>query len=112
MGERNLATDADAQAAYDEPGSWGRLSEGWAEADYTPAKWLLCTKAHVVPYGQYVVVGAEQVVIAGYTKYDYSKAKIRCASKALRDRLDEAYREMFVECREFIERDLAGDFTK
>lgn len=101
---RNLATDADAIAAYDEPGSWGRLSEGWPETPYTPGKMLLCTKAGVVPYGQYVVVGAEYVAGVGY---DYSKATIRCASTELRDRLDSVYRDMFQECRRYIEADLA-----
>lgn len=94
---RNLATDADARAAYDEDGSWGRLSEGWPETPYTPGKFLLCTKAAIVPYGKYVVVGAK-----GNHPYDYSEAVIRCATKALRDRLEEVYHNMFVECHRYI----------
>jgi hypothetical protein len=92
---RNLATDADAIAAYDEPGSWGRLSEGWPETPYNTAKWLLCTKAEVVPYGQYVVVGDV----------------IRVASEELKRKLEEAYRGMFVECAEILLQFMEGKST-
>ena len=102
----NLATDPHAVAAYDEPGSWGRLSEGWPSTPYTPAKFLLCTKANMVPYGQYVVVGAEYTYPKKRqpdgTWYDYSRAVIRCASRELCDRLDEAHSEIFVKCRALI----------
>jgi hypothetical protein len=90
---RNLSTDADAIAAYDEDGSWGRLSEGWPETPYNTAKWLLCTQAEVVPYGQYVVVGSKQISGA---RYDYSEAVIRVASEELRAKLEKAYQGLFV----------------
>lgn len=116
---RNLATDADAVAAYDEDGSWGRMSEGWPETPYTPGKMLLCTKAHVVPYGQYVVVGTVQREVSRglgewnrYSYYDYSNAKIRVASEELKNKLEVAYNEMFVVCRRYIEADLSGDWSK
>lgn len=99
----NLATDPEAVAAYDEPGSWGRLSEGWPDTPYTIGKWLLCTKANVVPYGQYVVVGAK-----GPYPYDYSEAVIRCATVELRDRLATAYDEMFVKCRHLLKDEFNG----
>ena len=106
----NLATDPDAQAAYDEPGSWGRLSNGWPSTPYTPAKFLLCTKANIVPYGQYVVVGNEYTWPHKRQQdgswYDYSHAEIRCASVDLRDKLESVYNEMFVKCRVTIEQDL------
>lgn len=111
----NLSTDADAIAAYDEPGSWGRLSEGWPETPYNTAKWLLCTKAHVVPYGQYVVVGSKprtdpkpHVQPGGY---DYSEAVIRVASVELLEKLEKAYRGMFVECAEILLQFMEGKST-
>lgn len=91
----NLATDPEAVAAYDEPGSWGRLSEGWPDTPYSIGKMLLCSKAGIVPYGQYVVVDCEYVSGVGY---DYSKARIRCATVELRDRLNKVHNDMFVEC--------------
>lgn len=93
----NLATSPEAIAAYDEPGSWGRLSEGWPSTPYTVGKFLLCSKASVVPYGQYVVVGAK-----GAYPYDYSQAVIRCATTELRDKLANAYDEMFIKCRDLL----------
>lgn len=65
--------------AYDEPGSWGRLSEGWPETPHTPGKFLLCTKAEVVPYGSYVVI---------QPNYPSDKdAVIRLESEALKNKL-------------------------
>ncbi|MGL5078944.1 MAG: hypothetical protein ACRDBG_24360, partial [Waterburya sp.] len=81
----NLSTDPEAVAAYDEPGSWGRLSEGWPSTPYSDLKWVLCTQLNIVPYGQYVVVD-----VKGKYPYDYSNANIRCASTQLRDALDKA----------------------
>lgn len=102
MSDRNLATDADATAAYDEPGSWGRLSEGWPTTPYTPAKMLLCTKAHVVPYGQYVVIHADG-------KYpSYEGAVIRVASEDLKTKLEKVHNDMFVECRRYILAEITG----
>lgn len=99
----NLATDPVAKAAYDEPGSWGRLSDGWPSVAYTPAKFLLCSKAHIVPYGQYVVVGARDSDNSGY---DYSHARIRIATKELAEKLEFVYLEMFEKCRHYIVEDL------
>lgn len=116
MSERNLSTDADAIAAYDEPGSWGRLSEGWPETPYNTAKWLLCTKANVVPYGQYVVCGAKQRPFCHYDDsarggYDYSEAVIRVATPELLAKLEKAYEGMFVECREILFQHMEGKST-
>jgi len=91
----NLATDAAARAAYDEPGSWGRLSEGWPETPYTKAKWLACTQDNIVPYGQYVVVGTRRNErLHNYDTttplYDYSQAVIRVATPELRTALEAA----------------------
>ena len=86
--------------SYNEPGSWGRLSEGWPETPYTPGKWLLCTKADVVPYGSYVCIQPNYPSDAG--------AVIRVASEELKKRLDEAYREMFIICRTHIVEELVG----
>jgi hypothetical protein len=46
----------------DEPGSWGRLSEGWSEVHFGGEKacdeaFQLCAKEHLVPYGSYVRMG-------------------------------------------------------
>ena len=100
---QNLATDPQAQARYHEDGSWGAMSDGWPDVAYTPAKFLLCSKAEIVPYGQYVVVGGKHTS-AGY---DYSEARIRCATQELCDKLDRVHNEMFVICRDSIERELA-----
>lgn len=82
---------------YDDiPGSWGTMSEAWPSTPHTLGKLLLCTKAHVVPYGSYVVVGGEQ--ISG-GRYDYSNAVIRVETEALLKKLEEAYEGMFVLCR-------------
>lgn len=114
----NLATDPAAQAAYDEPGSWGRMSEGWPETPYTPAKFLLCTKTGIVPYGQYVVVGVERVDHRGggwwdrSYHYDYTNAVIRVADERLLAKLEEIHHQMFIECRDFIESELAWDEVK
>lgn len=94
-------TNLECQADYNEPGSWGRMSEGWPETPYTPGKLLLCTKANVVPYGQYVTVGA-----VGPHPYDYSNAVIRVANPFLLTKLEQAYDEMFVRCRHMIEEEL------
>lgn len=91
-GTPNLSTDPAAVAAYDEDGSWGRMSEGWPETDYNTAKWLLCTKAEVVPYGSYVVVGG----------------KIRVASEQLKLKLEKAFEGMFVECRSILLQHMEG----
>lgn len=92
-------------ADYDEPGSWGRASEGWPSTPYTAGKLLLCTKANIVPYGSYVVVGVERVEHpeAHWWEpsyhYDYSKAVIRCETQEQVDRLERVHREIFVTCR-------------
>lgn len=44
---------------YDEPGSWGRLSEGWPELisatpELTTRAFVACSLEGVVPYGSYV----------------------------------------------------------
>ncbi len=89
---------------YDDiPGSWGTQSEGWPSTPYTMGKWLLCTKAAIVPYGSFVVAGSK-----GPYPYDYSEAVIRCETVALRDRLEEVYNEMFVRCRDLL---LAEEFA-
>lgn len=42
---------------YDEPGSWGRLSEGWpSTGDHAEAKFALCGRGRYLPYGSYVLV--------------------------------------------------------
>ncbi len=90
---------------YDDvPGSWGTMSEGWPSTPYTMGKLLLCTKASVVPYGSYVVVGnTKKLTEAGnYMGYDYSKAVIRVENQSLLDKLEAAYRGMFVECRDLL----------
>lgn len=116
-------TDPEYASAYDEPGSWGRLSEGWPSTPYTAGKFLLCTKAGVVPYGSYVVVGAKRVDPAPHTApwmkapsehpyYDYSDALIRCETEELRDRLEEVHRQMFVICRgHFLSERTNGEFA-
>lgn len=48
----------------DEPGSWGRQSEGWptlycADENEVRRAYIACTKGNVVPYGSYVCVGFE-----------------------------------------------------
>lgn len=45
-------------ADYDEPGSWGRMSEGWPEISVKARDvyaFASCVKS--VPYGSYVLVG-------------------------------------------------------
>lgn len=92
----------------DEPGSWGRQSEGWPETPYTMGKWLLCTKTKIVPYGSYVVVGVERVEHPNAHRwepsyhYDYSKAFIRVETYELKKRLEDAYQGLFVECRRLL----------
>lgn len=79
---------------YDDiPGSWGKQSESWPEVNYTMGKWLLCTKALVVPYGSYVKVGD----------------KIRIETKELAIKLEETYIGMFVECRRLL---ILEEFTE
>lgn len=45
-------------ADYDEPGSWGRASEGWPEVsgDYAYDLYVFANKTSVVPYGSYVLM--------------------------------------------------------
>lgn len=89
----------------DEPGSWGRQSQGWPETPYTMGKWLLCTKAKIVPYGSYVAEGVERVEHPHANSwepsyhYDYTNAVIRVENDGLMKRLDDVYHEMFVVCR-------------
>lgn len=50
--------DTTSSAIYDEPGSWGRLSEGWPSTDqYVEAKYALCGRGRFLPYGSYVLFG-------------------------------------------------------
>jgi hypothetical protein len=85
---------------YDDvPGSWGPQSEGWPETSYSIGKFLLCSKADVVPYGSYVVVGTKH--ISG-GKYDYSEAVIRIETEALKQKLEAAHHGMFIQCRSHI----------
>lgn len=80
---------------YDDiPGSWGPASEGWPETPYTIGKWLLCTKAHLVPYGSYVAVSPN------YPSYE--DAMIRIENEHLKQKLEEAYDGMFVKCRHLL----------
>lgn len=79
----------------DEAGSWDHQSKGWPETPYTTGKWLLCTKAEIVPYGSYVAVGAKSL---GAGTYDYSKANIRVETEALKQKLERAYHGLFIEC--------------
>lgn len=51
--------DTTSKEIYDEPGSWGRLSEGWPEtAEHVQAKYALCGRGRYIPYGSYVLVGS------------------------------------------------------
>lgn len=48
----------------DVPGSWGYLSRGWPKLtlptdDEANRAYIACTKARIVPYGSYVMVGRE-----------------------------------------------------
>lgn len=88
---------------YDDvPGSWGTHSTGWPETPYSIGKWLLCTKALVIPYGSYVVVGAK-----GPHPYDYSDAVIRVETEAFKKKLEDAHRGMFVECKHLLKEEFA-----
>lgn len=72
---------------YDDiPGSWGVQSEGWPSTPCTIGKWLLCTKAGVVPYGSYVRVDDD----------------LRVETKELLERLNKAYDEIFIKCRHLL----------
>lgn len=84
----------------DEPGSWGRQSEGWPEMPYTMGKWLLCTKAQVVPYGSYVLIEPNYPSKEG--------AVLRIETEALKAKLEAAYQGMFVDCRRLL---LAEEFA-
>lgn len=72
---------------------WGQLSQGWPDTPYTKEKWLLCTKSNIIPYGEYVAVGAEYTFPEKRQPdgswYDYTNARIRCSTiegvKALED---------------------------
>lgn len=94
--------------AYDDvPGSWGHQSEGWPETPWTPGKLLLCTKAEIVPYGSYVIVGAKRNERkhkwdTETPTYDYSEAMIRVESEALKQRLEKVYHEMFEVCHDLM----------
>lgn len=46
-------------ADYDEPGSWERISKGWAEirGDAAYAMYVFANCAPTVPYGSYVLMG-------------------------------------------------------
>ena len=90
----------------DEPGSWGRLSEGWPETPHTAGKWLLCTKTEIVPYGSYVVVGVRRVdpdpgrptymrMPDERPYYDYSDAVIRIENEELKAKLEKAHHSIF-----------------
>lgn len=84
---------------YDDvPGSWGTQSNGWPETPYSVGKWLLCTKAQVVPYGSYVVVGSKMV----NGREDCTEAVIRVETPALKAKLEAAHHGLFVECRKHI----------
>lgn len=78
--------------AYDEGGSWGRLSEGWTSTPYTIGKWLLCTKAQVIPYGSYVSVDGV----------------IRVQNQKMLNTLEEVHRGMFVDCLHLLEDAIAN----
>jgi hypothetical protein len=85
---------------YDDiPGSWGTQSEGWPETPYTIGKWLLCTKAHVVPYGSYVTIAPNYP--------DYKDAVIRIENENLKQKLEESYDGMFVKCRHLLKKEFA-----
>jgi hypothetical protein len=45
-------------ADYDEPGSWGRMSDGWREirGDVAYAMYVFANCAPTVPYGSYVLM--------------------------------------------------------
>ena len=82
---------------YDDvPGSWGTMSQGWPETPYSMGKWLLCTKAHVVPYGSYVKVGDV----------------IRVETPKLLAALEEAYKGMFIDCRGLLLKDEFKDASR
>ena len=85
---------------YDDiPGSWGTQSEGWPETPYTIGKWLLCTKAKVVPYGSYVKMTPNYPSDEG--------AVIRVENEEAKAWLEHVYDEMFVRCRHL----LAAEFA-
>lgn len=46
-------------AEYDEPGSWGRMSEGWPDikGDEAYAMYVFANCAPTIPYGSYVLMG-------------------------------------------------------
>ena len=80
---------------YDDgDGSWGPLSRGWPETPYTIGKWLLCTKAGVVPYGSYVKIAPNYPSDEG--------AYLRIETEAMKARLEQVYDEMFVRCRHLL----------
>jgi len=83
-------------AQNDIEGSWGKLSIGWPETPYTIEKWLLCTKAEVVPYGSYVAMQPN------YPSHD--GAVIRVETQELLQKLERAYKGMFVECAHLLAR--------
>jgi len=80
---------------YDDvPGSWGEQSKGWPSTPYTMGKWLLCTKANVVPYGSYVVIQPH------YPKND--GAYIRVETSEMLAKLEAVYKGMFLDCRKML----------
>lgn len=56
MAKDGKPIDIHNRAIYDEPGSWGRLSEDWPEtAEHAEAKYALCGRGRYIPYGSYVL---------------------------------------------------------
>jgi hypothetical protein len=45
-------------ADYNEPGSWGRMSEGWPEirGDIALDLYVMANRTGVIPYGSYVLM--------------------------------------------------------
>lgn len=85
---------------YDDiPGSWGTQSQGWPETPYTIGKWLLCTKAGIVPYGSYVKMTPNYPSDAG--------AFLRIETEAMKAKLESVYDEMFVRCRHLLVKEFA-----
>lgn len=82
----NKPIDTKDQATYDEPGSWGRLSEGWPEtSEYAYEKYVFCNMTGVVPYGSYVFVNID------YRRTQYAGV-LRVVDNALLARLNEKFK--------------------
>lgn len=45
-------------ADYDEPGSWGRMSDGWPgiRGDEALAMYVFANRSEAIPYGSYVLM--------------------------------------------------------